>query len=453
MILNEEYVLNIEKLINEGKGLARLSGLPVFVDNVCPGDVIRAKIVNINKKYLKAEISEIITPSKYRVNPSCRLHKICGSCNWQHIAYEKQLEEKRNIVKETIKNISGIDIEPENTIPSPKVSEYRCKVQFPVSQKKSGRIISGYYKKSSHELINIKYCPMQSALINKIAEYIKDEAQRLNISGYQEKQHTGLIRHVVFRQSSDCKSLLVILVLNSDSIDKKITNLANGLMAEFPEIKGVCANLNTAKTNVILSDKTVCVKGNNFYVESLSKKQYKISANSFFQVNPLCAEKIFDIVKDLITQKISSPSILDAYSGVSSFGIWLSDIASKVVCVEEVVAASQDAKENVRLNNCDNVEIINGDAGKKFKEFIDNKMLFDVVVIDPPRKGCSEDAINNVVSLTGRYLIYVSCNPATLARDLKTLIENSFKPLTVQPVDMFPNTYHVETVVLLEKQQ
>ena len=451
MILNEEYVVKIEKMINEGKALARINSLPVFIDNACPEDVVKIKIIKINKRYAVGEIIEIIEPSQYRVTPECSMHKVCGSCNWQHINYDYQLEQKQNIVFETLKNITGKEFLVNKTIKSPKINQYRCKIQVPVSEKQTGRLISGYYKKNTHELVNIKYCPMQNPLVNDIIEFIKEEAQKLNITGYIEKKHTGLLRHIVIRQSSRCDEILIILVVNDNKISANLTKLAKIINDKFPIIVGICANFNDKKTNVILGRKTEVIAGSSSYKETLSEKVYSVSANSFFQVNPLCAEIIFNITKKFITEKISSPTILDAYSGVSSFGIWLSDIASKVVCIEEVVSASNDAIKNVELNNCKNVEIINGDAGLKFKELIESNTKFDVTLIDPPRKGCDDNAINNVVALTDKYLIYVSCNVSTLARDMIKLMENGFVPEIVQPVDMFPHTYHVETVCLLER--
>lgn len=452
MILNEEYIVKIEKMINEGKALARINSLPIFIDNGCPDDVLKIKIAKINKRYAIGEIMEILESSPYRITPECSMHKVCGSCNWQHISYDCQLKQKQNIVFETIKNITGKEFHVNETIPSPKTSQYRCKIQVPVTEKKSRRLISGYYKKNSHELVNIKYCPMQNPLVNEIIEFIKEEAQKLGISGYIEKKHTGLLRHIVLRQSSKCDEILIILVINDNKISTNLKKLAQIIKDKFSMIVGVCANFNNNKTNVILGRETEVIVGQSSYNESLSEKVYSISANSFFQVNPLCAEVIFNIAKKLIDERIQSPTILDAYSGVSSFGIWLSDIASKVVCIEEVVSASNDAIKNVELNNCNNVEIINGDAGNKFKELIDSNVKFDVTLIDPPRKGCDDNAINNVISLTGKYLIYISCNVSTLARDMKILMENGFSPEYIQPVDMFPHTYHVETVVLFKKQ-
>lgn len=454
MNIGSEYTVKVEKMLNEGNALARINDIPIFIQDACPDDVLKIRITKINKSYLQGQIVEIIEPSKYRVKPVCSLHNICGSCNWQHILYEEQLKQKQIIVSETLKRIANNDTNIETTIPSPKVQEYRCKIQLPISQTKvSKRILSGYYKKNSHELINIKYCPMQPEIINELTEFIKLEAQNLKLSGYDEKLHIGLLKHIVYRISSDLSEILIIFVINDEKINKKIIELSEIIVNKFPNIKGICVNFNPQKTNVIMGKITQKIFGNDFYIQKLSNYSYKISANSFFQVNPLCAELIFEKVEELINTRIKKPTILDAYSGVSSFGIWLSSIASKVVCIEEVKSASQDAMDNIKLNNLCNIEIINGDAAVEFKKLIENKEEFDVSVTDPPRKGCSEESISNLIQLTKKYIIYVSCNVATLARDMKILNKNGFRTVYIQPVDMFPNTYHVETIVLFEKIQ
>lgn len=452
MKINDEYIVNIEKMIFGGNALARVDGFPVFITGGCPLDCLKIKITSVNKKFANAEIVEIIKPSAFRVEPVCALSNVCGSCDWQYISYDEQLNQKENIVKETIKNITGNDYEISKIIPSPFIKEYRCKVQYPVSQTKvSKRILTGYYKKNSHELINIKFCPMNKPIISEITEYLKDIAQELKISAYNEKFHSGLLRHIVFRQSSDEKNILLIIVINASSLPNELKVLASKLIKKYFQIKGVCANYNTAKTNVIFGKITVPITGDNFYLEELGTKKYKVSANSFFQVNPYCARLIFDKVKELISKTTDKPSVLDAYSGVSSFGIWLSDIASKVVCIEESKSASKDALDNMKLNSARNVEIINGDAALEFEKLINNGVKFDIAVVDPPRKGCTIESINNLAALAKNYIIYVSCNVSTLARDINLLSKKGFKAIYIQPADMFPNTYHIETIVLFEK--
>lgn len=448
----EEYTVVIEKMLYGGKGLAKVDDIPVFVENCAPNDKVKIEIKKINKNFMEGEIKEIEVPSKYRVEPLCSLSKVCGSCDWLFIEYEEQLKQKKLIIEEAFKKYAGIDLNIEEIIPSPKTTEYRCKIQVPYSQTKvSKRLLSGYYKKNSHELINIKYCHMQPKIINEINEYLKEISQDIGIIAYDENTGKGLIRHVIYRISSDLKQILLIFVINSNSINEKLRKLSLNLKEKYPEIVGICANFNTKKTNVIIGEKTQVISGQNFYLEELNGKKYRVTSTSFFQVNPYCAEKIFNRVKELISMRVKEPTILDAYSGVSSFGIWLSDIAKEITSIEEVKSASMDAIENIKLNNCKNLNIINGDAEKEFEKMVKKAVQYDVSVTDPPRKGCSKNSIEYLSKLTKKYIIYVSCNPSTLARDVKLLKDYGFELEYIQGIDMFPNTYHVESIAVLKK--
>lgn len=452
MKIKDEITLKIEKMINEGAGMGRFENLPVFVENSCTDDVLKVRIISLNKKYAKAEIVEIIEPSAKRVKPFCHLFNACGGCEWQHINYETQLEEKQNIVKETIKKISGLNIEIKPVIPSPEIQQYRHKIQMPVEQtKNSKRFVVGYYKKHSHELTNIKYCPIQPDMVNEIVEFIREKAQALNITAYNEKTHKGELRHIIFRHSDVKNNALLIFVVNNEVPSDKIKDLASLIYEKYESITGILFNINTSKTNSILGKQTIKFIGDSYFEEKLNDVTYKISAESFFQVNPKSAENIMKEVKKIIVENTNQPVILDAYAGVSSFGLQFKDIAKKVYCVEEVKSASSDAIENVKINNAENFEIINGDTEIIFADFLKQNLIFDAVVIDPPRKGCSEKTLEWLVKLSKNIIVYVSCNPATLARDLKYLAENGFKTNYIQPVDMFCHTHHIENIAFLEK--
>ncbi len=449
--IGDEIELIPEKLVYEGSAIARAGGFPVFVDGACPGDKLKVKITKANKNYAQGEILEILEPSSHRVKPFCPLHNVCGGCGWQFIDYDFQLEQKRSIVEETVKKITSCDIEVKPVIKSPEIREFRSKIQYPVTQTKvSKRIIAGYYKKGSHELVNIKYCPIQPKIIDKITEFIRKTAQELNISGYNEKTHKGDLRHIVYRYSKSENECIVIFVVNDTKLNDKFKKLSKKLMAEFAHIKGCLINYNTQKSNLIMTDDTRKIDGENYITEKVEDKIYKISANSFFQVNIGSAKNIFNTVKDIILKNYQKPRLLDAYSGVSSFGIWLSDAASEVVSVEEAPSATKDAAENVKLNGIKNLTALNGDAKKIFEELVQKGEKFDVTLLDPPRKGCEKASLDYAIKLTKTAIIYVSCNPSTLARDLKYLHENGFKTKYIQPVDMFCHSYHIESVAWLE---
>lgn len=447
----EILTVEIEKLSNLGFGIAKLDGYVIFVENACPGDRVKIKVGKKNKNYANATILEIIEPSKDRISPICPMQKVCGACQLQFIEYEAQLKYKKQIVKDAIYSIFGGEIQVRDTIPSPKINEYRHKIQYPISEtQESKRILAGYYKPSSHELVNIKYCPIQPAYCDNIIEFIRQKAQECGISGYKEKKHAGDLRHVVIRTSAYNNKSLVILVVNSTQVFDKLKKLAQLIYTELDNIAGVAINFNSKKTNLILGQETQILFGEGYIEEKLCDKTFKVGAETFFQVNPYTANKIFDFVKEYISENFNSPLILDAYAGISTFGICLSDIAKKVVTVEEVKASTNLATKIIKANGIKNVEIHNMDAGMFFEKEIKTKgRAFDVTVLDPPRKGCTQESLDYALKLTKNKIIYVSCNPATLARDLKFLVEKGCKVDFIQPFDMFPHTFHIENVAVI----
>lgn len=441
----------IEKMSNLGFGIAKQDGYVIFVEGACPGDTVKIRITKKNKNYANAKVVEVINPSPHRIKPICPMQKVCGACQLQFIDYDYQLELKKEIVSDTMHSIFGQDVEIKDVIPSPKTLGYRHKIQYPISETRdSKRIIAGYYKPATHELVNIKYCPIQPEYCDKIIEFIRIAAQECNISGYIEKKHLGDLRHVVIRTSAKTGKSLITLVVNSTRMFDKLKKLADRIYNELENISGVAVNYNSKKTNLILSDKTELVAGEGFIEEELCDKVYKIAPDTFFQVNPYTADKIFRYVKDFISNNFDKPLILDAYAGITAFGIALSDIAKKVVSVEEVKASVELADKIIKENGIKNVELHNMDAGMFFEKELRTKgRKFDVTVLDPPRKGCTEESLDYALKLTTGKIVYVSCNPATLARDLKYLTTKGCKVEYIQPFDMFPHTYHIENVAII----
>ena len=447
MQINEEHTVNIEKLSNLGTGIAKLDGMVVFVENACPGDELRVKLTKLNKNYATAKIVEIITPSKFRVDPLCPLQKVCGACQIQFIDYEYQLKLKKEMVKDALHSIAGLEIDVPLTIPTPKTKEFRQKIQYPVSRTKvSKRILAGYYKPQTHEIVNIKYCPIQPRICDEIIEYIRVKAFDYGISGYNEKKHVGDLRHIVLRSSADTGKVLVTLVANAKKTFERIEDFAKDIFENFDEVCGVCVNLNPKKSNVILSQDTVCVCGEDFVEERVLDKVFPIGANTFFQVNPKSAENIFNYVKTEIS-KTPNATVLDTYAGIAVFGILVADIAESVVSVEENSESVNKARSVIKKYKLSNIKVFEDDTAK----FLQNlKRKFDITILDPPRKGCTQDALDEVVAHTKQKIIYVSCNPATLARDLRYLTAKGWTLKSVQPFDMFCHTFHVETVAVLE---
>ncbi len=451
MKILDEIEVSIEKLSNLGFGIAKNEGLVIFVENACPGDKAKVKITKLTKSYANAKIVEILEKSSHRVEPFCAMQNVCGGCQLQFIDYDYQLKLKKEIVQDAIKSIGGLDIEIKDTIASPENKQYRHKVQYPISQTKvSKRILAGYYKPKSHEIVNIKHCPIQPEVCDTIIEFIRNSAFDFGISGYNEKKHSGDLRHVVLRVSKSTEKILVTLVVNSKKTFDRLKDFAQNIYDNFKEVSGVCVNFNPKKSNVILGENTELIVGKEFVKERILDKTFRIGPKTFFQINPKSAENIFAYVKDYIKANFENPIVLDAYAGVTSFGICVSDICRKVVSVEENKEAVEWAQETIVANEVKNVELHNMDAQKFFKKELETKKRkFDAVILDPPRKGCSEESLDYALQLCKGKIIYVSCNPATLARDLKYLISKGAKVESIQPFDMFCHTYHVESVAII----
>ncbi len=442
--------VSIEKLSNLGYGVAHIDGYVVFVPNACPGDFVNIRLTKKNKTYGFADIIEIIEPSKNRVEPFCKMQKICGACQIQYIEYSAQLKYKKEIVADTMRSILGSDLVINDVIPSPEIQHYRHKIQYPISETRdSKRIIAGYYKLGSHELINIKHCPIQPESADLIIDYIREVAKKCSVSGYLENTHKGLLRHVVIRSSAYNDKNIVVLVINESKCPDSIKQLANMIYSELDNIKGVCVNYNDKKTNLILGERTECLEGDDYIEETLCDKIFKIGAKTFFQVNPKSADNIFRYIKNFINNNYSNPTVLDAYAGIAAFGICVSDISKRVTSIEESIDSIELAKKITRENNINNVELLCGDAAKHFEKLIKENFLFDITIVDPPRKGCTEESLKYALKLTKGRIIYVSCNPATLARDLKFLYNNGAKIESIQPFDMFPHTFHIENVAII----
>ena len=446
MNINDEFVVTIEKLSNLGTGIARIDGQVVFVENACPKDELKIKITKVNKNFSNAKVVEIITPSPHRIKPFCPMQNVCGSCQMQFIDYAYQLALKKQMVEDAMRTIGNIDTPVNNPIPSPEITAFRHKVQCPVSQTRvSKKILAGYYKPQSHEIVNIKYCPIQPEICDKIIDFIRNKTVEFNVSGYNEQKHTGDLRHIVLRHSADNGELLVTLVINNNKISEKLSDFAKTIFETFEKVTGVCINFNSKNTNVILGEKTICVCGRDFIYEKILDKTFKIGASTFFQINPKSAENIFKYVKEEIS-KHEKASVLDAYAGIATFGIVVNDVAGKVVSVEENKESIEKAKEVLELNNIKNVELHCADTTKYLKSI---KKKFDITILDPPRKGCTKEALDETLKHTKEKIIYVSCNPATLARDLKYLREKGCTVENIQPFDMFCHTYHIENVVVI----
>lgn len=450
---NDEIIVNIEKLAQTGEGIARYGEekFVIFVKNALPKEKLKVKIESCKKNFAKAEIIEILQASTRRRKPFCPLYNACGSCSFQICDYDYQIEQKTEILKEMFGDYIKDNIFP--VIKSPKTLSYRHKIQFPARETKvSKRVLLGYFRENSHELTNIKFCPVQPEIMNKIAQFIRENYK----SGcFEEKTGKGLLKHVIARISSKNDSILLTFVLNSaqeefsEKFENEIFRFSKKIMAEFKEIKGIFANFNPKNSNSILGKETVKILGEDFIFENLGDKTFKIGAVSFFQVNPAAAFELFSIIEKNIKE---DSTILDAYGGVGAIGIFASKKARKITLVEENQNAVLMARENFKLNNIENFEILEGDAKKHFADFESEGKTFDYAILDPPRAGIEKSALE-AIAKCAKNIVYVSCNPATLKRDLKELLKLNFKPEFIQGADFFPFTHHIETLILFEKEE
>lgn len=451
----DEIIVEVEKLSNLGFGIAKVDGLVIFIESACPGDKLKIKITKLNKSYANGQIVEIVEKSPHRVEPFCAMQNVCGGCQLQFIDYEYQLKLKKEIIEDAMRSIANQQIEVRDPMASPENKHYRHKVQYPIAQTKvSRRILAGYYKPKSHDIVNIKHCPIQPEICDEIIDYIRNAAFDFGISGYNEKRHVGDLRHVVIRVSQATGKALVTLVVNSPVMFERLRDLAQDIQDNVKDVSGVCVNFNSKQSNVIMGEETELVAGKDFVKERILDKTFRIGPKTFFQINPKSAENIFGFVKDYIKDNFEMPLVLDAYAGVTSFGISVADVCRKVVSVEENKEAVALADEMIKLNEIKNVELHNMDTEKFFdKELKTKKRRFDAIILDPPRKGCTPQCLDYAFELCkdnklGK-IIYISCNPATLARDIKHLVEKGATVEFIQPFDMFCHTYHIESVAII----
>jgi 23S rRNA (uracil1939-C5)-methyltransferase len=473
--------VSIQSLAAGGEGVSRDCGMPIFVNRTAPGDAVEVRLFDVRKDFARAEVVSVLAPSPVRAEPPCKIFKICGGCQWQHIGYADQLEAKADIVRQAIKHIGRLDpqlVKP--TIAAEQPLFYRNKVQFPVGVVPStGRILAGYYKQNSHELVNIKHCPVQPEPLDRALGITKECLEREQLSAYDESTHTGLIRHIAQRYSFSGDQVLVTIIINAKSplptaLEQKLKRVANSLMSSMPEVIGVCLNFNSSKGNRILGDVTHCLAGEQFILEKLRshlpnapeqlKKglDFRLSSTSFFQVNSIQAEVLLDQVLLAVTGTTSDdgqelnikvPYLIDAYAGVGTMASWLASVADRILAIEEMGSSVIDGKINLALNGLTNVEFVQSKVEVEAPKLVAAGITADVVVVDPPRKGIDPLGLEALVKLAAKRIVYVSCNPATLARDLRLLQDRGYVTRRIQPIDMFPQTFHIECVSVLELQK
>ena len=446
---NKIYEMNIDALGSNGEGIGRIDGYTVFVEGALPGEKIGVLIVKVKKNYGYGKLMEILEVSPERREPMCPVAKQCGGCQLQHLSYEAELAYKTREVKDVMERIGGIkDVEVKPALGMEDPWRYRNKAQFPVGKGKDGCAI-GFYAKRSHRIVDTDQCFLQNECNDEIIGIVRTFLNEFNIPLYDEEKHTGLVRHILTRIGRNSGEIMVCIVING----KKLPN-SDVLVERLQKVEGIVSivlNVNKEKTNVILGQKIITLWGKNTITDSIDGIEFEISPLSFYQVNPIQTEVLYGKAVELAGLK-GDETVLDLYCGIGTISLFFARKAKKVFGVEIVPEAIADAKKNAARNGITNAEFAVGAAEEVIPRLYEEEgITADIVVVDPPRKGCDEKLLETILQISPEKIVYVSCNPATWARDLVVLKEGGYKLKEAQPVDQFSHSVHVEVVSLLEK--
>ncbi|WP_430510476.1 23S rRNA (uracil(1939)-C(5))-methyltransferase RlmD [Gottfriedia solisilvae] len=434
-------------LTHEGHGVAKVEGYPIFVPNALPGEKATIKVIKTSKGYGFGKVVELQNQSPVRVEPVCSIYNQCGGCQTQHISYEGQLDAKYKQVTEVMKRIGKLEdvvIHPVLGMENPW--SYRNKAQVPVGELEGGLVV-GFYQKRSHEIIPMNECFIQGKENDEMIQDVKDICDELKIEPYNEQTHKGILRHIMARYGHFTNESMLVLVTNKVNFPKK-EELVSKIVEKYPNITSIIQNVNNEKTNVILGNQTFVLFGSETIKDKIGDITFEISARSFYQVNPTQTKVLYDKALEYANLN-GNETVIDAYCGIGSISLFLAQKAKKVYGVEIVPEAIEDAKRNATINQMTNVEFEVGKAEEVIPNWYKQGIKAEVLVVDPPRKGCDEALLNTIIDMKPSKVVYVSCNPSTLARDLRVLEDGGYETVQIQPVDMFPHTSHVECCALL----
>ncbi len=448
--INKNDVIDVtfEDLTHEGAGVAKVDGFPLFVPNGLPGEDAKIKIVKVKKGYGYGRILEFYKKSPDRVEPACPIYKQCGGCQLQHLSYKAQLKFKQKQVKEVLTRIGhleNITVHPVLGMTDPW--KYRNKSQVPVGEIEGG-LVAGFFQQRSHTIINMEECLIQVEENDRIVQGVKRIAEKYGMRAYNEEAHSGTLRHIVTRYGRKTKDVMVVLITRTEEFQHK-DNIIADIQKAFPQVKSIIQNINSKRTNVIFGDKTKVLWGEEYLFDSIGDIQFAISARSFYQVNPEQTKVLYDKALEY-AQLTGEETVIDAYCGIGTISLFLAQKAKKVYGVEIVPEAIEDANRNAKLNGMTNVEFEVGKSEEIIPAWHQQGINADVIVVDPPRKGCDTELLDTIIKMKPKRVVYVSCNPGTLARDLRILEDGGYKTIEVQPVDMFPHTNHIENVAVLK---
>ena len=444
---NDEFKLNITGYTSEGGGVGKFDGQAIFVENTAVGDEILCHIIKAKKTYAIGKAVKIIKPSKSRIEPECEAFKSCGGCSFGHIKYEEELKYKAQKVKDAFERIGGLSPVFKPIIASPETTRYRNKAQYPV-RRENGILNIGFYAKKSHRVIDGGDCLLQPEDFTKIIEIFRKWINDNNITVYSEALNKGLIRHIYLRKAFATGEIMVCVVINGNTIPN-----SEELTEKLKEIEGfktLVVNINKDATNVVLGNNCTALYGDGYITDILCGVKIKLSPLSFYQVNRNGAELLYKKAAEYVNPT-SDEVLLDLYCGTGTIGLSMANSVKELVGVEIIPEAIEDAKVNAKLNDINNASFICGDASVAAEELKNEGINPDTVILDPPRKGCAEELLKTVAEINPQKIVYVSCDPATLARDCARLLDLGYVVEEVTPVDMFPRTHHVESVALLTK--
>lgn len=450
LLIGKKYEIEITGMSHQGEGVGRVGSLAVFVEGALMGEKVLGRVEKLSKNYAIARLEEVLVPSSERITPHCPHASQCGGCSLLHMSYPGQLEFKTQRVKDALERIGHIETKIHDTLGMREPWRYRNKSQHPVGEE-GGTVISGFYKKGSHDIVPSESCLIQPKMSDKTVQVVKEWMVRFGIRAYDEKTLNGIVRHVITRVSRHTGEVMVILVINAQGI-LHTDELVHMLKESIPSFKSLVLNINTKNTNVIMGKESVPLYGEPYIYETIGDVTFRLSPRSFFQVNPVQVEVLYNKVLEY-AKLTGEETVIDAYCGIGSITLFLARSAKKVYGIEIVPEAVSDARHNAALNAIENAEFIQGAAEKVMPKIAEQGIRPDVIVVDPPRKGCDESLLDAIVHMEPKRVVYVSCNPSTLARDLRYLEDRGYKTKEVQPVDMFPQTHHVECVTWIQKKK
>ena len=447
---NDILTLDIEDCGVDGEGIGKADGFTVFVKDAVIGDRIKAKIIKAKKNYGYGRLMEVITPSPYRVKPACSIARQCGGCQIQALSYEEQLKFKEKKVRGHLERIGGFkDLEMEPIMGMEEPYHYRNKAQFPVGKNKDGKIITGFYAGRTHSIIENRDCILGVKQNKDVLDCVIGHMEKYHIQPYDETTGKGLVRHIMIRYGFHTDQIMVCLILNGDKLPAEKALVES--LCEIPGMTSITINVNKKRNNVILGNQLRLLWGQSYITDSIGNVSYQISPLSFFQVNPIQTEKLYGKALEY-AGLTGNETVWDLYCGIGTISLFLAQRAKFVRGVEIVPQAIDNARENAKINGIENVEFFVGKAEEVLpREYDKNGIYADVIVVDPPRKGCDEALLNTILKMKPERVVYVSCDSATLARDLKILCAEEYELKRVSTTDMFPQSTHVETVVLLSQ--